>query len=171
MTKLEKLFSDFTSKMPEMRDKDYWTRLSMLKMLSQERRMERYRIISVWKILQGISPNCGVELAPANERLGRRCAVPRLLPGGRAAIQTLREHSFQVNGPRLFNSLPKRLRNMKTSQEEFKEFLDAFLTEVPDEPRATGCLPGACDPHTGRATNTLQHQAARRRRAWRDLPT
>ena len=62
-------------------------------MLSQERRMERYRIISVWKILQGISPNCGVELAPANERLGRRCAVPRLLPGGRAAIQTLREHS------------------------------------------------------------------------------
>ena len=155
MTKLEKLFSDFTSKMPEMRDKDYWTRLSMLKMLSQERRMERYRIISVWKILQGISPNCRVELVPANERLGRRCAVPRLLPGGRAAIQTLREHSFQVNGPRLFNSLPKRLRNMKTSQEEFKESLDAFLETIPDQPRMGSLVPAAVDQQTGRQSNSL----------------
>ena len=31
-------------------------------MNSQERRMERYRIIYVWKILEGFAPNCGVEL-------------------------------------------------------------------------------------------------------------
>ena len=36
-------------------------RLKQLKMLSQERRMERYRALYVWKILEGISPNCGLE--------------------------------------------------------------------------------------------------------------
>ena len=117
--------------------------------------MERYRIISVWKILQGTTPNCGVELAPANGRLGRRCAVPQLLPGGRATIQTLREHSFQVDGPRLFNSLPKRIRDLKTSQEEFKESLDAFLETIPDQPRIGSLVPAAVDQRTGRQSNSL----------------
>jgi len=36
MMKIEKLFYDFSSKMPEIRDKNYWERLYHLKMLSQE---------------------------------------------------------------------------------------------------------------------------------------
>ena len=48
----------------------------------------------------------------------------------------MRNQSFQVAGPRLFNCLPKYLRNTKNcSIEEFKEKLDAFLTRVPDEPK------------------------------------
>ena len=155
MMRIEKLFYDFSSKMPGIREKDYWARLAQLKMLSQERRMERYRIIYVWKILQGLAPNCGVELAQPSERLGRRCAVPPLLPGGRAAIQTLREHSFQIQGPRLFNVLPKKIREMRTSQDDFKEALDLFLMTQPDQPRMGGLVPAAVDQVTGRQSNSL----------------
>ena len=155
MLKIEKLFYDYTSKIPEIRDKNYWERLSHLKVLSQERRMERYRIISIWKILQGLAPNCGVELAPGSERLGRRCAVPPLLPQGRAAVQSLRESSFQINGPRLFNILPKKIREMKTSQEDFKEALDLFLMTIPDQPRMGGLAPAATDQTTGHQSNSL----------------
>ena len=63
MAALEKLFFDFTIKIPEVRTKNYWEILKHLKMLSQERRMERYRILYIWKILEGRTPNCGVELA------------------------------------------------------------------------------------------------------------
>ena len=60
LTSIEKLFYDFTLKIPELRDKNYWERLIYLKMNSQERRMERYRIIYIWKILNNLVPNCGV---------------------------------------------------------------------------------------------------------------
>merc|ERR1719319_729650 len=117
--------------------------------------MERYRIIAVWKIIQGLVPNCGVEGAPPNERLGRRCVVPPLLPQGRAAIQTLREHSFQVDGPRLFNVLPKKIREMRTGMEDFKEALDLFLMAVPDQPRMGSLVPAAVNQRTGKQCNSL----------------
>ena len=91
---------------------------------------------------------------------------------GSPPVKALRTQSFQSSGPRLWNSLPKNVRNKtKCSQEDFKEMLDIFLSKVPDEPRASSCVPGACDPHSGRATNTLMHQVRRRRGTWRDLPT
>ena len=170
LEQVEKVMRDFTRRIPDLRDLSYQERLSKLKMNSQQRRMERYQVIYTWKVMEGLVPNPGLTWSPADTRRGRVCEVPPLQ--GPPAVRALRTQSFQVSGPRLWNCMPKNIHNKTNcSQEEFKEFLDAFLTEVPDEPRATGCLPGACDPHTGRATNTLQHQAARRRRAWRDLPT
>ena len=155
MNKLEKLFYDFTSKIPEIRQQNYWNRLDSMKMYSQERRMERYRCIYMWKVLEGRVPNCGVAETPTNERLGRRVEVPRLLPGGRGAVHTMREQSFQVNGARLFNSLPKELRSMRQSQEDFKASLDQFLATVPDQPRMGGLVPEATDQLTGRQSNSL----------------
>ena len=143
MLKIEKLFYDFTSRIPEIRQENYWKRLQRLNMYSQERRMERYRILYVWKMLAGVVPNCGVELAQPNERLGQKCKVPKLVQNGRQAIQTLREQGFQVNGVRLFNSLPKTLRNMNTNQDDFKSELDKFLSKIPDQPRLGGLVPEA----------------------------
>ena len=60
---IEKLFYDFSSKIPEVREENYWVCLQKLNFLSQQRRMERYRIIYIWKILEGHAPNCGVEIA------------------------------------------------------------------------------------------------------------
>ena len=81
--------------------------------------------------------------------------MPHLLPGGRAAIQTLRENSFQIDGPRLFNSLPKKIRDIKTSQDDFKEALDIFLMTIPDQPRMGSLVPRATDQQTGRQSNSL----------------
>ena len=91
-------------------------RLQSLKMNSQERRMERYRIIYIWKILESLVPNCGVYLTNKNQRKGRKCKIPRLEPNGRRAIQTLREQSFQVNGARLFNCLPKHKAHKRSKK-------------------------------------------------------
>ena len=110
MMAIEKLFFDFTSRIPEVRTENYWARLKKLKMISQERRMERYRIFYIWKILEKRTPNCGVELAQDNPRLGRKCAIPKLQKNGRQAIQTLREQSLQCEGARLFNCIPRELR-------------------------------------------------------------
>jgi hypothetical protein len=155
MMSIEKLLYDFTSRIPEVRHEDYWTRLKLLKMSSQERRMERYRIFYVWKILEGKAPNCGVNLAPENERLGRRCEIPKLISNGRMAIQTLREQSFQINGARLFNRLPRKIREIRRSKDDFKEALDSFLSTVPDQPRMRNLVPAAVCRVTGRQSNSL----------------
>ena len=39
---------------------NYWTRLKTLKINSQQRRFKRYRIIYIWKVLEGLAPNQGV---------------------------------------------------------------------------------------------------------------
>ena len=155
MQAIEKLFYNFTSKLPTIREENYWDRLNILKMTSQERRMERYQIMYIWKILEGFAPNCGVELAPENTRLGRKIKIPSLSKKGRQYIQTLREGSFQINGARLFNCLPKEIRNIRKDQEQFKEALDIFLSSIPDQPRMGSMVPSATDQLTGRQSNSL----------------
>ena len=94
-------------------------------MYSQQRPAERYGIIYTWKVLEGLVPNCGIH-PTYSDRRGRECIVH--VPRGKPRIQTLRDQSFQVNGPRLFNCLPKNLRDMKrVTIDEFKEKLDNFL--------------------------------------------
>ena len=66
MQDIEKLLSDFTARVLEVREDNYWIRLAKLKMYSQERRMERYCIIYIWKILEGLAPNCGIQLNTEN---------------------------------------------------------------------------------------------------------
>ena len=80
----------------------------------------------------------------------------------------LRRQSFQIAGPRLWNCLPKNVRNFKGNQDEFKEILDQFLTKVPDEPKAEGLIPGATDVLNGKQTNTLIYQVTRRKEIWTD---
>ena len=155
MESIEKLLYDFSARIPEIREENYWKRLAMLKMYSQERRMERYRVIYIWKILENYAPNCGVKLAKENPRLGRKCQVPSLLPQGRMSIQTLREQSFQTNGVRLFNSIPKEIREIRIHQDEFKEALEIYLSTIPDQPRIGSLVPQATDQWTGRQSNSL----------------
>ena len=55
------------------------------------------------------------------------------------AIQTIRSSTLPVKGPRLFNILPKKLRNMSGwNTERFKCELDRYLATVPDEPLLPG---------------------------------
>ena len=123
-----------------------------LKMLSAQRRLERYRILYCWKILENQAPNCGINKIDNSEmtRQGRRLVVPILK--GKSQIKKMREQSFQCNGPKLFNSLPPKLRNISgVSIDEFKMALDKHLEKIPDQPRMDGLVPAA-------NSNSILHQ-------------
>ena len=159
LRQLENLQKCFTKKIPELRDLNYWQRLSHLKMNSQERRLERYRIIYTWKILEELVPNCGLKVTNSDRR-GREVCIPPLK--GSSSIRKLRDQSFQVNGPKLFNCLPPAFRKIsKVSVEQFKEKLDLFLTNIPDEPNVDGLTPGACDPFTAAPSNSIIDQSGK----------
>ena len=95
---LENLQRHFTSRIPSVSSVDYWKRLSQLQILSQQGRLERYRIINVWKLMEGLVPNCG-KMAESKPRLGM-CNVPHLVKNSSSRIKTLRENSFHIHGPR-----------------------------------------------------------------------
>ncbi len=135
---LEEVQKSFTRKMRIGDRKNYWNRLSSLHLYSLERRRERYRIIYVWKILEGAVPNLTQNRirSSTTPRNGRFCIVPRIKNNLPANLRDQREGSLSVNGTLLFNKLPKEIRNLKgVSLAVFKEKLDEFLGTVPDEPQ------------------------------------
>ena len=156
LEKLEGVLRTYTSKMPSIKHLNYWQRLKHVKMNSQQRRIEWYKIIYTWKVLENVVPNCGIEsLSDESTRNGRSCQIRRLI--GSQKLRTMRESSFQVAGPRLFNSLPKSIRNLtKISVDEFKGKLDQFLSEIPDQPKVSGLTPSCLTPEA-RPTNSLVH--------------
>ena len=157
MMLIENLQKSFTKKIPEVRNHNYWQRLVHLKMYSQQRRLERYRVIYTWKILEQLVPNCGLS-STTSERRGRQVTVPALK--GSASIKSLREQSFQVNGPKLFNCLPLSIRNLKgITVDEFKQKLDQFLAKIPDEPNVDGLTPSACDLFSAAPSNSVIDQS------------
>ena len=57
-------------------------------------------------------------------------------PTNRSPAQSLQENTITVFGPRLYNSLPKYLRDIESDKtEKFKFELDKFLELTPDEPK------------------------------------
>ena len=54
ISKLENVARHFTAQVAGMTGLDYWERLSSLHLFSQERRRERYLIIFMWKVAQGL---------------------------------------------------------------------------------------------------------------------
>ena len=85
------------------------------------------------EILEGIVPNVnGKMICINNQRTGRKCAI---IDSKSGKLKSAREASFVTNGIRLFNVLPKEIRNITAvSTESFKGKLDKFLASVPDEP-------------------------------------
>ena len=130
-------------------------------MLSLQRRLERYRILYTWKTLEGLVPNCGISVSQEMGRHGRKCHIPSINKKAKQSVKTLREQTFQVHGPQLFNALPKNIRNTtKCSVDDFKMKLDKFLESVPDEPNVGGLTPGASTLEA-RASNSIVDQIRR----------
>ena len=88
MQQIENLQKWYTRKIPELKGLNHWERLRVLKMYSQERRLERYRIIYTWKVLEGLVPNCGLSFT-TNDRRGRLASIPILR--GKPSVRKLRE--------------------------------------------------------------------------------
>ena len=157
---IDKLQKDFLNRIPSIRELNYWNQLKELKMLSLQRRLERYRILYVWKTLEGQVPNCGITVKECG-RMGRMCSIPTLNLHAKVSVQSMKEQIFQVNGPRLFKALPANIRNMTMcSIDDFKMALDKYLELVPDEPAVRGLTPGGCTMDA-RATNSILDQARR----------
>ena len=129
----------FTSRISGVQDLNlnYWERLKYFNLYSVQRRRERYIIIYVWKILEGTVPNTGLQVNH-HPRRGRLCYV-RTTQGNTQRMRTLVHNSFTYNGTRLFNCLPRELRDLTDiTPEDFKRRLDKWLTEVPDVPPTPG---------------------------------
>jgi hypothetical protein len=61
LKRIENLLRSFSKSIPDIRNENYWKRLEVLKMNSQQRRMECYRIIYTCKALENIVPDCGIK--------------------------------------------------------------------------------------------------------------
>lgn len=142
ISRLESVQRSFTRKLDQFNGQNrpnYWERLSRLNMYSLERRRERYAVLYIWKILQGISPNPGIQ-QQVNPRTGTHLRLPAIAMTSPCWVKTLRRNSFVYKGSRVFNSLPKHLREIdqKMSLISYKSKLDKFLQTLPDQPTVQG---------------------------------
>ena len=150
---LESVARHFTAQIDGMSDLDYWDCLVALKLYSQERRRERYQIIFIWKIAQGLVQGYKATFINS-ERRGRQMQLAPLCNQAPASVRKARESSLQVKGARLFNSIPRELRDTSTgTPDQFKVKLDDWLSTIPDEPTVPGRLRAA-------ASNSLLDQTA-----------
>ena len=87
-----------------------------------------------------------------SDRRGR-LAVPASIPSNApSSVKRARERFLNVHGARLFNLLPKSLRNENAADFPlFKNHLDIFLARIPDQPTMSGLARGA-------VTNSLWDQ-------------
>ena len=138
---IEDIQKSFTRKIWNVNRGDYWERLESFKLYSLQRRRERYRIIYMWKILEGLVPNVGANkiVSRTSIRHGRVCEIPRISSNSPTKVQTLLEGSFCINGGKLFNAIPKSMRNLTdVDVTTFKKKLDEFLSSIADEPQSPG---------------------------------
>ena len=91
----------------------------------------------MYKILTNQVPNPGI-IWQNNERTGIKAKLPERNNKMKAFINNLRENFFTTTGPKLFNCLPKEVRNFQTESQNqilcFKNNLDKYLTHIPDQP-------------------------------------
>ena len=106
-------------------------------MYSIQRRNERFKIIYIYKIKEGLVPNIsnrnGLTFG-MHVRHGCRCNMPTFPIRGRA--MKARDGSFAWTACNLWNLLPRSVRDISGRKVEyFKNKLDKILTAFPDIPR------------------------------------
>ena len=107
---LEKNQRSFTKHITGMQSLEYSERLASLKLYSLQRRRERYCIIYVWKIIEGLVPNFSKPIVCSySERRGRSCIISL----DSATAWTL--ETFYNGGHRVRTWLPIRCCRTTTS--------------------------------------------------------
>ena len=116
----------------------YWEKLSELRLYSQERRRERYQLIFLWKISQGMVSGYDIKFS-SDGRRGRSVIPNTVVRAAPSVVRNARERTLGVRGARMFNLLPEQLRSMNSDHiEVLKNHLDVFLSSIPDQPTMTG---------------------------------
>ena len=112
-------------------------------------------MIFIWKISQGLVSGYDVNFNSGGIRRGIMAIPKQVDKKSSSAVKKARENSLGVKGALLFNLLPDKLRTLRTMNTDhvdmFKNHLEIFLTNIPDQPTMSGL---------GRAaeTNSLLHQ-------------
>ena len=154
ISQLESVQRNYTSKLEEMNDLNYYQRLKKLQIYSAERRRDRYMLLYIFKIIHRRVPNPGLSYKWTLRR-GKVLLTPPVPSSKASRAATLLHHSFTRRAPRLFNAIPQSLRNLpdNTPINIIKNKIDVFLKEITDEPR----IPGYCATISS-ASNRLEDQ-------------
>ena len=156
---LEQIVCVFTRKVPAVSNMHYWDCLVELDITSVQRRCERYSIITIWKIMEGLLP--GSQYVTQSEtRKGRVIILPRPPLNVSNTVVKLRQESFFHRAGLLYNSYPRYIRDTKgVSLDVFKNRLNRFLRWMPDHPRdpGSGCYPQAYDSVKQSPSNSIVH--------------
>ena len=118
---------------------DYKTALKQLNLYSLERRRERYITMHVWKMLENLTANtssteeCIIKTqTDITHRRGRTCQIHNITKNPSHLFKA-RQQTIKSLGTKLFNKLPKSIRNMtNTSIDAFKSMLDKYLKSIED---------------------------------------
>ena len=146
INKLEQIQKSLVRRINERRlvGLSYWGKLKALHLYSQERRRERYMIIFIWKITQGLVSGYSLSFTPLSDRTGRKAVPSPVIQSVPAAVRNARAGSLSFRGAQLFNAMPLSLRNSDHGDiPMFKNHLDIFLENVPDEPSVPGLVRAA----------------------------
>ena len=93
--KLEDVQRSFTKKITGCKELTYHERLKKLQLLSLQRRRERYCMVHVWKIKNGLAPN-DIEIQFADHvRLGVRASIPAINRNAQMSIRADYDRSFR----------------------------------------------------------------------------
>ena len=134
---LESVQRLFTSKIAGLSDYSYHERLKILMIMSLQRRRERFIMIQVWKVINEISPNDLNFQVTNSARRGIKVKVPPINTSASQRSRSLYDSSFGVVGPRLWNTLPRKI-SLITNKTTFKTALTKYLERIPDEPPVDG---------------------------------
>ena len=139
ITKLEKMQRSFTKYIFNMYELTYENRLKDLNLYFIQRKKDRYQINYVWKILKEKVTNLNSPtVTNSSGRLGRLC-IKKHVTSDR--IGSIAHNSFRWRAIRLFNSLPKSVRNIRDVDiSVFNRSLDYFLRTLRDSPTELGVI-------------------------------
>ena len=154
---LESVLNAFLRKIPALKGLHFWDRLQVMRIMSVQRRMERYIIMYAHQVLSGTVPNPG--LSSKWTPKGRKIIIPPIPKKCPASARKLRDQSFNFRAAVLFNSMPAFVRNFEGSNLGFKNTLTEYLSLVPDHPRTirTGYMPAPTDTNSQCKSNSLLH--------------
>ena len=91
----------------------------------------------MWKIFYNQVPN-DLNIQFKYQERKCFCAAIKPLVKPNSKPQTMYDNSFAVVGPKLWNLVPKQIRFINTSVEDFKRHLSKFLELFPDHPPVNG---------------------------------
>ena len=125
INRIEAVQRHFLSQVSSLCDMNYWEQLKKFQAYSQERRRERYMLIFLWKISQGMVKGYTIQFTDTHGRRGRTALPNNVLMSSSSMVRKARESSVGVKGARIFNLLPAEIRNIDADNvDKFKKILD-----------------------------------------------